>query len=113
MLLGYCTLSGLVRSLLIQNAERHITERAEAIAQSAAALAAALSERWEVLFVKQGTGRRLQRSNTLMWNRDWGWKITPNVPAQAYWSGYIELEAAATAYPEIQDAVKRLLEVCR
>jgi hypothetical protein len=65
-------LSGLVRSLVIHNAERLIIENAENIALAVDALLAILSKRWSTLFEKQGSGRRLQRANTLMWNRDWG-----------------------------------------
>jgi len=106
-------LSGLVRSLLIQNAEHHITEKAENIAQAATTVVTALLNHWEALYQKQGSGRRLQPSKALMWSRDWGWKVTSSMPAQAYCPGYINVEAAAADYPDIQYAVKQLLEVSR
>jgi hypothetical protein len=106
-------LSALVRSLLIANAERQITERAEKIARAADALVALLSDRWDALFEEQGRGRRLQPGNALLWSRTWGWLVTPGKPAQSYYSDHICLEAAAAAHPDIQEAVARVFEACR
>lgn len=106
-------LSGLIRSLLIRNAERHITEKAEKIAQAVTALIVALSDRCEALFQGQGSGRRLQPANALMWSPHWGWYVTASSPAEAYHSGYIRMETAAADYPEIQEAVARVFDACR
>jgi hypothetical protein len=106
-------LSALVRSLLIPDAERQITERAEKIARAADALVALLSARWDTLYREQGSGRRLQPGNALLWSQTWGWLVTPSQPAQSYRSDYISLDAAAAAHSDIQEAVTRVLEACR
>ncbi len=92
--------SELVRNLLIQNAEHHITEKAEKIAEAIAALIAALSNRWEMLFQEQGSGRRSQPGGSLLWSRDWGWCVTATSPAEAYHAGYIRVENAVGDHPE-------------
>jgi hypothetical protein len=106
-------LSKLVRSLLIQNAESQITEKAEKIALTIEALTAALSDRWEMLYREQGNGQRLQSGNSLLWSRNWGWKVTAFSPAQAYHSGYINVEVAIVDHPELQDGVTSVFDACR
>jgi hypothetical protein len=54
-----------------------------------------------------------KRGNALLWSREWGWLLTPATPAQSYRSGYICLEAAAAAHPDIQGAIARVFEACR
>jgi hypothetical protein len=106
-------LSALVRSLLIRNAEHHITEKAERIAQASDGLAALLCDRWDALYQEQGKGRRLQPGGSLLWSRHWGWYATPKVPAESSQSGYINLMTAADEHGEIQEAVARILDACR
>lgn len=106
-------LSGLVRGLLIRNAERQITEKVEKIARAVTLLIAMLSDRFETLCRQQGSGRRLQPANALMWSRHWGWHITASSPAESYQSGYIRVETAAADYPEIQKAVAHVVDACR
>jgi hypothetical protein len=71
------------------------------------------AHREDALFREQGSGRRLQPGDTLLWSRDWGWLLTPTTPAQSYRSGYISLEAAAAAHQEIHAAVLQIFEACR
>lgn len=92
---------------------KQITERAEKIASAADALVQLLANGWDTLFREQGSGRRLQPGNTLLWTRAWGWLVTPSTPAQSYRSEYISLDAAAAAHPDIQEAVARVFEACR
>jgi hypothetical protein len=51
----------------------------------------------------------LQPAGSILWSRDWGWTIAPNSPAQAYHSGYVNLERAAQNYPEIAQAMEGLV----
>ncbi len=105
-------LSGLISKLLIQNAESQITENAENISAANARLFASLSDHWESLDRAQGRGRQLRPANMLLWSQQWGWFVTPRMPANGYQPGYIDFEAAAARHPSIAEALKLLLESC-
>jgi hypothetical protein len=106
-------LSALVRSLLIRNAEHHITEKAKRIAQASDGLAALLCDGWDALYQEQGKGRRLAPGGSLLWSRHWGWYATPKFPAESSQSGYINLITAADDHADIQEAVARIIDASR
>jgi hypothetical protein len=102
-------ISALVQSLIIKNAEQAITERAAKIADALSRLTAFLSRHEDEIYKEQGGGRRpLQNANSILWNSKWGWRILPSSPAQIYASGYINVDMAAKAHPEVQVAIDSL-----
>ncbi len=105
-------LSGLIRRIHISNAEGHIAERAERIAQAADELSAALSKSWERLYKNQGNGRRLQPAKELLWSLHRGWYITLARPAESYHPDYIRLDIASDENSEIQEKVTRVIGAC-
>ena len=105
-------LSNLISKLVIQNAEPQITENAEQITAANSRLFSVLSNHWESLDRAQGGGRRLRPANALLWSPQWGWYVTPPMPANSYHPGYVDFAAAAVQHPEIAQALQLLLESC-
>lgn len=103
----------LVRNLLIKNAEANVTERAANIAGAMAELTNTLTVYFEEIYKEQGRGRSLQRAESILWSPNWGWKITPNAPAEAYYTDFINLERGAVGRPAIVGAIKRVIISCK
>jgi hypothetical protein len=99
-------LSGLVRALLMQNAEQQITEKRKKLLHAIEVLIAALSDRWEILNREQGRGQRLQPGGSLLRSCNWGWLIVASSPAEAY-------HPAVADHRDIEEAVTRVLDACR
>jgi hypothetical protein len=102
-------LSSLVQSVRIKDAEEHIIENAPIVARAMSCLTELLSARWDTLYRQQGSGRQLQPSGSILWNRSWGWKITTG---QAYCPGYVNVDEVARSATEFHAAIKRLIESC-
>ena len=101
-------LSALMRSLVIKNAEPAVTERAERVAGAVNGLLKALSDRWGDLYQAQGSGRRRQKGDSILWSNMWGWTFPPSSPAEIYKLGYINVETAAIDDEKIHAVITSL-----
>ncbi len=104
-------LSILIQSLIIQNAEFSITEKATHVEEALNALVGLLQVKERAIYAEQGNGRRLHDADALLWSSRGGWYVTRGDSAQSYVSGFINVQTAAEEDPDIQQALSRLRHV--
>jgi hypothetical protein len=101
-------LGSLMLGLIIPNAQLAMTDRVIAVVDSLSRVAALLQASENEVYAAQGSGRRLQKGGSLLWNSKWGWHVLPPSPAETYCSGYINVDLAATENAPISDALLAL-----
>jgi len=115
-LLAFATpdsLDGLSRASIIPTAEQAARGKIAAITGSLASLTTLLKEREETIYAAQGNGKRLVGGGALLWSSRWGWRVLPAIPAQAYSSGYINLDLASGDDPRISKAIAAVSDAIR
>src|SRR5262249_18466380 len=101
-------LSTLLRGLDHEIEQAGTLDKVEAITRSISDLISLLTSYWGKLSKEQKSVRSLQPANAILWNVNWGWCVTDDMPAETSRPGYINLEAAAEEHPEIEIAIRRV-----
>jgi hypothetical protein len=97
-----------MQGLIIADAQSLVTDRVPQVVDGLAQLTAVLQASESEIYEMQGSGKRLQKGGSLLWNSKWGWHVLPPWPAETYYSGYINVDLAANENPRIADALTAL-----